>query len=413
MNKKILIIVLSLFFMPGISMADEFGDVDIHGFIAQGYLQTNKNNFYSNSQEGTFEFNEAGINFTARLSPKLRIGLQLFARDIGPYGNDEVTLDWVYGDYRYQRWLGLRFGKIRIPLSLYSETRDMDNLRTWVFLPQGVYHEIRRDTFSSRNGIELYGSLPRNIFGTFSYRTQVGVLSMKPDDGNSTFVEALVYPVWTVQSIEPKTSYLVRIDWDTPLDGLHLYTTYSEYESHLVSRWSDDMLAQFALFDPTFDPATDSEFENDITDTAWYYGVEYTIRDLVLAAEFFKEKSLQNIPGYFIEDFWRHREGFYFSGSYRFSEWFEAGVYYSEYDGDPEGEEFARKPFPEPKNKYLSEEYCLSFRFDITPNWIFKLEGHKYDGFGVLIDQDQLNLSDDKKTIDNWSLMTAKISYYF
>src|SRR3569623_3061653 len=97
-------------------------DVEIHGFVSQGYIKTTEENEYpvGNSGQGSFNFNDFGINFTKRLAPDLRVGLQLFAQDRGNFGNDTITLDWAYGDYRYQDWLGVRVGKVKIPLGLYN-----------------------------------------------------------------------------------------------------------------------------------------------------------------------------------------------------------------------------------------------------------------------------------------------------
>ena len=44
--------------------AAEIAGIDIHGFISQGYLQSTDNNYLANTDKGTFEFNEAAINFS-------------------------------------------------------------------------------------------------------------------------------------------------------------------------------------------------------------------------------------------------------------------------------------------------------------------------------------------------------------
>src|SRR3569833_1631961 len=74
-------------------------DVEIHGFVSQGYFITTKENQYpvGNSGEGAYNFNDFGINFARRVAPRLRVGLQLFAQDRGNFGNDKITVDWAYG----------------------------------------------------------------------------------------------------------------------------------------------------------------------------------------------------------------------------------------------------------------------------------------------------------------------------
>ena len=65
-NSAILAVLLTLFF--GIeAYCAELANIEIHGFISQGYLLSNENNYLADSKEGTFQFNEMGINFGKNL----------------------------------------------------------------------------------------------------------------------------------------------------------------------------------------------------------------------------------------------------------------------------------------------------------------------------------------------------------
>ena len=61
--------------------------VDIHGFISQGFIKSTGNNYLGETLDGEWEFTETGINFATELTDDLRVGAQLFARDLGPLGN--------------------------------------------------------------------------------------------------------------------------------------------------------------------------------------------------------------------------------------------------------------------------------------------------------------------------------------
>jgi len=39
-------------------------DVAIHGFISQGYLKSDHNDFLAETEKGSFQFNEMGLNFS-------------------------------------------------------------------------------------------------------------------------------------------------------------------------------------------------------------------------------------------------------------------------------------------------------------------------------------------------------------
>jgi hypothetical protein len=63
---SLFIIFLFLFTLPAYS--NELSNVEIHGFASTGYIISDKYNYLANSKDGTFEFNEAGINFSSSLA---------------------------------------------------------------------------------------------------------------------------------------------------------------------------------------------------------------------------------------------------------------------------------------------------------------------------------------------------------
>src|SRR5437899_2517593 len=82
---------------------DKVLSVEVHGFVSQGFILSSGSNYLADSsRDGSFEFTEAGMNFTKTLTDKLRVGLQLFARKLGRVGDFSVKLDWFYLDYRFK-----------------------------------------------------------------------------------------------------------------------------------------------------------------------------------------------------------------------------------------------------------------------------------------------------------------------
>jgi hypothetical protein len=113
-----LLVLISLYGASVFGMTEEsLRQTDIHGFISQGYLKSTDNvDFLSfGTADGTFEFNELGLNFSNEPAENLRVGMQFFAFDLGELGNDEIVLDWAYADYKIRDYFGLRAGLIRIP----------------------------------------------------------------------------------------------------------------------------------------------------------------------------------------------------------------------------------------------------------------------------------------------------------
>ena len=116
-----------------------FDDFRIHGFVSQGFLKSSANNFLAQTSNGTFQFNEIGVNVTYSALDNLRFGAQLLSRDLGNVGNNGVLIDWALVDYSWQDWLGIRAGKIKMPLGFYNEYRDLDLARTNIFLPPDFF----------------------------------------------------------------------------------------------------------------------------------------------------------------------------------------------------------------------------------------------------------------------------------
>lgn len=59
-------------------------EIQVHGFLQQGFAVSNNNNFLSmKTSSGSFSMTDSGINLSMRVTPKLRIGAQAFSRNIG------------------------------------------------------------------------------------------------------------------------------------------------------------------------------------------------------------------------------------------------------------------------------------------------------------------------------------------
>lgn len=155
--------------------------LQIHGFISQGYLHSSDNNFLADSRRGSFEFTDVGLNANWALTDTLRVGSQLFYRNLGDYAEDKVVLDWALIDYQPRDWFGVRVGKVKMPLGLYNENRDNDFLSPTIFLPQSIYDESRRDTSLAYLGAGIHGNLPTGSWGDVDYHFFLGKSDF-PDD---------------------------------------------------------------------------------------------------------------------------------------------------------------------------------------------------------------------------------------
>ncbi len=135
--------------------------LQIHGFASQGLIFTTDNNFYGNSKHGSADFTELGINASLQLSPKIRIAGQVLSRQAGDMDNGSPRIDYALLDINLissmKGRLGFYLGRIKNPLGLYNDTRDVAHTRQGVFTSQVIYFDKVRDLTMSADGLHFYG----------------------------------------------------------------------------------------------------------------------------------------------------------------------------------------------------------------------------------------------------------------
>lgn len=368
------------------STARAENDLQIHGFAAQGFLYSTKNNYMApNSKDGSFEFNEFALNFGKNLTDDLRVGMQLFARDLGEFGNDNITVDWAYGDYRWRPWLGLRAGKIKLPIGLYNETRDMDAARNSIFLPQSVYFELTRDSLLATQGLALYGRVPLGPLGALPYQVMAGSLSFPSGGSFEALVNASTAGRMTVRPSSNAPNVAGYVEWETPLNGLRF--AFSEFYIH----W--DQTGQTNMDMPVGPGATipaGALVRNNMKSLhIETYSAEFIWRNLTTAAEYTRrrvkmELSLEasglGAPGTYVEIPMKEStdDGFYVSAAYRLKPWFEVGSYYAAMYANADTHSTATA------SSYI-KDIALTLRFDVFGSWIIKAEAHKmYGAMGAI-----------------------------
>ena len=375
--------ILTALILAGVSLsagtsafAVELGGVDIHGFVSQGLILSDQYNYLANdSKEGSFQYNELGINFGKDLTDKLRLGIQLFSRDVGDAGNNKITVDWAYGDYRIQDWLGLRAGRIKLPLGLYNETRDIDMLRTNIIMPQSLYPDLLRDTTIAANGAGAYGNIDLSGAGSLDYQAIAGQLNIDNESGFEKYFNNRGWGQFSATG-DSDTDITVSgsLKWNTPIDGLLLGV------SALHSTINTPISVTFLGNAPG---------ENESENTFYTASAEYTWEDLVITAEYQRYTTDYCIDNPTMGRITQNEvtsEGYYLQVSYRFTDLFSMGAYYSVFyedkdDRDGNGQQLR-------KSDGWEKDMTLSLRFDINEYCVFKVEGHRVDGTARVLQQD-------------------------
>jgi hypothetical protein len=369
--------------------------LQVHGFVSQGFLVTTDNNYLAESERGSFEFTEVGLNFTQPLSDELRVGVQLFARDLGPLGNYDVKADWFYLDYRFADWFGLRAGRVKLPFGLYNEVNDVDQARLPILLPQSVYPIQNRDFLLAQTGVELYGYLDLAAAGALDYRLY----------GGTIFLDADVAPGAAYELVAINIPYVAgaRVLWETPLPGLRAGGSLQ------LIRLEADLLFDPAAFQPlVMDGDLPASFagqvEVELPALMWVGSIEYAIDQLLFAAEYSRWHidTGSSEPLLFPESD-TTQERLYGMAAYRWNAWFESGVYYALYFRDVERRAGRAQQ---------QHDLAATLRFDINPHWLVKLEVHGMRGTAAL--NAALNDGTPPSQLQrSWGLFVVKTTAYF
>lgn len=149
-------------------------NLETHGYASFGNVRSWGRDWIDGSEGGTNEFWEAAINVISRPTDRLRLGAQIFVRDVGDYDNGTPQLDWAYADWRAADQFGAQLGRVRVALGLYNEVLDIDAARTPVLLPSSVYSLRSRDLYISTDGGKLYGFLDMAGAGSLEYQFYAG-----------------------------------------------------------------------------------------------------------------------------------------------------------------------------------------------------------------------------------------------
>jgi hypothetical protein len=358
----------------------DLASVEIHAFASQGFILTSSNNYLAdNTTHGSFQYSEIGINFTKPIVDKLRLGLQLFAQDLGPTGNYDAKVDWFYLDYHWQDWLAFRTGRVKIPFGLYNEINDVDAARVPVLLPQSIYPVANVNYLLAQTGAELYGYLGLGGAGALDYHAYAGTI----------LVDTLIPPGTPYQVTDLNVPYVVggRLLWETPLPGLRV-------GGSLQALRIDATLVANAMPVSIKIPAL-----------LWVASAEYSVHNFVFSSEYSRWylKSDSTDAALFPASPLITSERGYAMVTYRAAPWLQPGVYYSllfPNVGDRNGRE------------NMQHDFATTVRIDLNSNWLVKLEGHYMSGTAGLTPS--LNDNAPLGTLErNWGVFLVKTTAYF
>jgi len=336
-------------------------DVQVHSFFSEGFAYTNQNNYLTMNTSDGSPFTDFGFNVSTHLTDKLRVGAQLYDRDIGHLQEWHPDLDWAVVDYRIRDWLGVRGGKVKTALGLYNQTQDQESLHTWALLPQSVYPLDLRSRNLAHTGLDLYGHIARHRAGSLDYTIYAGIRPNDTRDG--------IYYGWASMGY-PNTAFKGRMEgtdlrWNTPLSGLMLGGSYADIDD------------KYKFIDMVNGPVP---VAGTLDSTSMFIAAEYG--EYTRGRWGFDAENRRNMAKYWQIDpdpgqtdaWWYSDRGAFGSVVYQLSKRIEIGTYHSRYH-------FDHPTIPDPTTHYIHDQ-TMTLHLTLTRYCGVKVEGHIMHGTG-------------------------------
>ena len=364
-------------------------DLVIHGFVSQAYIDTTDNNFFGRSNGGTFDFRELGLNGYWQPHANLNFAAQIISRNAGRESDSDPRLDFGLADLHYymdfSTRVGLRAGRIKIPLGLYNQTRDAPSARNGIFAPASVYFEQFRNALVATDGISLYSDISRP-WGDLNIEIYAG----ESDPGEQE-MEYYVFKQALPGRFDEASMQGAQVRYESLGSGVRLALSYSRPSLDYVP------LAGF-------DPLLNGHVISDMLVYSGQYNTEYW----TFTAEYLL--MINNVKGFGpgFEDFRAKGESFYAQADYRYQPDLTFSIRYGEQivnDEDRDGD----KKF-NPAHVGFGKSWMLGVRWDFAPNWIARGEYHNTRGTAWLSGTDNPVGID---TVRDWETYALQLVYSF
>jgi hypothetical protein len=366
-------------------------EIQIHGFLTQGFFHSSDNNVYGQSDDGISPgLTEIGLNVNYQPLDRLRFAAQGLYRRAGDVDRGSVRLDYGLADltlFEYDSGkVGIRGGRIKNPFGLYNETRDVAFTHPTILLPQGIYFDRSRSLMLSADGGSFYAE-QRTGFGDFSFKFNVGMLS---NDLNE--IKTVLLGKQNVHgAFETKPAIATQLSYELNGGEYVFAISYMDMEFDFNPDPGEPLSKSTSHIQP-------------LLFSAQYNGEKFT-----LTSEY--EYRWNNFGrfaeqgGKFISESW------YLEGSYRILPELQATVRYDAFSmdaSDRDGNNAVALKFP--RHVAFAQDWVAGLRWDITSSWMVRADYHRVHGTAWLPWADN---PEPNKTTQDWNLYAVQLSFKF
>lgn len=369
------------------------GSVQVHGFASLTLVNTSDNNFFGASDDGVSNnFSEIGVNASWRLTPELQVSAELLSHRAGGTDNGDVRLDYGLLDWTALSSEngrgGIRLGRIKTAYGLYNTTRDVPFTRPGVILPQSIYFERTRNLTVSADGAEIYGERYAED-GSLAASFAVG----QPQTDTDAALVALV-GLNRPGRLDAQLASDFQVMYEGAGGAYRLGFTATRLDLRYRPGFGDRLQAGHFKLTPLI------------------FSAQYNAENWSLTSEYaFRRTSVSDFGPFFYNGTADGRS-YYVQGTYRFAPQWEAHLRYDAYyadNDDRDGKIFAAAT-RQPAFTRFARDWSVGLRYDVTPQFMLRVEAHWVDGTGFLAVQDNPDMQALRRY---WNNVMAQASFRF
>ena len=367
-------------------------ELQIHGFLTQGFFHSSDNNVYGQSDGGISPgLTEIGLNISYQPWDRLRFAAQGLYRRAGDVDTGSVRLDYGLADLTLLEYdsgkLGIRGGRIKNPFGLYNETRDVAFTHPTILLPQGIYFDRSRSLLISADGGSFYAE-QRTDFGDFNFKFNVGMPSRDLKE-----IQTVVLATQTAQgSFETKPAIATQLSYEINGGEYIFAVSYMDFEFDFLPAAGEKIV-----------PQNRSQIQ-PLLFSAQYNGEKFT-----LTGEY---EYRWNTLGRFVAQGGKFvTESWYVEGSYRIMPQLQATVRYDTISVDKSDRDgLGAEALGFPRHVAFAQDWVFGLRWDITPSWMVRGDYTRVHGTAWLPQADNPVVNND---VQDWDLYGLQLSFKF
>lgn len=368
-------------------------NIQLHGFLTQGAFYTSDNNYNGQSDDSiSFDQTEIGLNLHWQASDKIDFAGQALFRRAGEVDNGSIRLDYGLVNFNLfnnqNSHFGLRLGRIKNPLGLYNETRDMAFTTPSILLPQSIYIDRSRSLLLSSDGAQFYADKQVGM-GWLSVKLNYGLMQ----NDNDEILKQIFGPMAQGKLEAGNAEFAGQIRYNIDSDKYVFAISYADVTLNYQPQAYDLIADGSARFSP------------------FIFSTQYNGEKISLTAEYYYSKNKFKDFGSFVPDYSPISTNWYIQGAYRLAYNWQASLRYDvNYlnKDDKTGANYQQVGLP--NHMGFTKDWMLALRWDINPSMMLRAEYHYLNGTSWITSADN---PDRSVTQQYWDMVAVQFSYRF